>query len=78
MSEYPEHDKLKAVQADSQVQGEFLEWLMSEKGIYLGQGIEEILAEYHAIDLNKIEAEKLDILQKSGKTACRGWRASTS
>lgn len=30
--EYPEHEKLHAVVEESQVCGEFLEWLQSEKG----------------------------------------------
>lgn len=64
MSEYPEHDRLRAVHGESQAQGEFLEWLTSEKGIYLGQGIAEILAEYHGIDLKKIDTEKREMLQK--------------
>lgn len=33
MGEYPEHDKLSAVSAESQAQGELLEWLA-------GQGVE--------------------------------------
>lgn len=30
MSDYPEHDKLKAVAAETQAAGEFLEWLQSQ------------------------------------------------
>jgi hypothetical protein len=29
MSDYPEHDKLSAVQDETQAAGEFLEWLMT-------------------------------------------------
>lgn len=38
MSQYPEHDKLHAIKAQSQACGEFLKWLESE-------GI--VLARYH-------------------------------
>lgn len=64
MSEYPEHDKMQAIKNDSQAQGEILEWLSSSKGIMLGQGISELLAEYHEIDLKKIETEKRAMLAK--------------
>ena len=33
MKKYPEHEKLKAVQSQSQACGAFYEWLQSEKGI---------------------------------------------
>ncbi len=35
MSEYPEHEKLKAIKPQSQAIGEFLEWLWSKKNIEL-------------------------------------------
>lgn len=35
MSAYPEHDKLLGIQSESQVIGEFLEWLQNEEGIFL-------------------------------------------
>ena len=35
MSEYPEHDKLTAIQAQSQKIGEFLEWLQCDKHVRL-------------------------------------------
>lgn len=35
MSEYPEHDKLKAVRDQSHACGAFVEWLREEKGIAL-------------------------------------------
>lgn len=31
MSEYPEHDKLQALEGRNQIIGEFLEWLMSRE-----------------------------------------------
>lgn len=65
MSEYPEHDRLQAVHVESQAQGELLEWLRDYKGIYLD--ITTILAEYHEIDLNKIETEKRAMLAEIRK-----------
>lgn len=35
MSEYPEHDKVKALEVVSQNAGEFLDWLIEEKEFYL-------------------------------------------
>lgn len=35
MSDWPEHDKLASVHEQSQKCGEFLEWLLDEKGIVL-------------------------------------------
>jgi len=75
--QYPELEKMKAVQKDSQTIGEFLEYL-SDRGISLGswgvdewndhhfspihKSVEKILAEYFDIDLNKIGKEKQAIL----------------
>lgn len=76
--ETPEIDKLRAVQSESQAQGNFLEWLFAEKELVLAQysgedwdhrlwpitrSISDLLAEYHGIDLNKVEKEKLSILE---------------
>jgi hypothetical protein len=66
---YPEHDKLKVIQPLSQACGEFLEWLINEKGIRLCvydddvlyehcQPINKYLAEHFNIDNNKLEKEK--------------------
>ncbi len=78
MSEYPEHEKMQAVKAESQAQGEFLDWLANVKGLTLCrlsdepgyhdrlvpayETIERLLAEYHDIDLDAIEAEKRAML----------------
>jgi len=77
MSEYPEHEKMKTVQENSQIIGEFLEWL-SSKNLSLckwqdgvtGEGyyayhfsIEELLAEFFNIDLKKVEEEKKSMLE---------------
>lgn len=74
MSDYPEHDKLHAVVAETQAAGEFIEWLES-KGIFLAEyepgwsrpmainrSVVGLLAEWTDIDQNKIEAEKRQML----------------
>ena len=80
MSDYPEHEKLKAVQEESQAIGAFLDSL-AEYGYVLceqthfegfrdpsfvptGRPIPEILARYFKIDLTKIEAEKRQMLER--------------
>lgn len=71
---YPEHVKLKAIQAKSQACGEFLEWL-DERGIELGCWAEgrfdpysyrktSLLAEFFGIDERKIEEEKRAMLDE--------------
>ena len=78
MSDYPEHDKLTEISAETQAAGEFVEWLES-KGIHLmrhrsefGQGmhgwgspgkdLRSLLAEWPGIDQSKIETEKRQML----------------
>jgi hypothetical protein len=118
MSRYPEHDKLHAIAADAQAQGELLDWL-SEHGmqvmrwhetdetvtevcphcVYGGPtaearctcstchgihqyqrtrhvegwvragNIPDLLARYHGIDRNKLEAEKRAMLASLRATA---------
>ena len=76
MSQYPEHDKLKAVQEESQTIGEFLDtcgytlakWskephLVDYAELVPVGNIQDILAEYFEIDPNKIEAEKRAMLE---------------
>lgn len=76
----PELDKMTACRAQSQAQGEFLDWLMKEKEIVLAKwsndsesdqnlyecpvSIEALLAEFHGIDLNKVEKERRAILEE--------------
>lgn len=81
MSDYPEHDKLKEIQPLSQAIGEFLEWCGEEgRDIFLatphpfGEGmvpvntsIERLLAQHFGIDLDKIEAEKRQMLDHMRK-----------
>lgn len=66
---YPEHEKMAAVKDKSQIIGGFLDWLSTE-GILLCKwddndrlamvhlSIEEWLAQYFDIDLDKVEEEK--------------------
>jgi hypothetical protein len=76
-SRYPEHDKLKAVQEESQTIGEFLDtcgytlakWskephLVDYSELVPVGNIPDILAEYFCIDQNKIEAEKRAMLEE--------------
>jgi len=77
--EYPEHDKMHLVKDKTQFMGEFLEWLQTEQEIVFGEytdknpdtlfpishrSVEEWLALYFDINLNKIEEEKLQMLKK--------------
>ena len=82
MSEYPEHDKLTKVSAESQTIGEFLEWLEDTEKVHLARyeelegflggpremltpyhyDISELMAKFFGIDLDKIEAEKRQML----------------
>lgn len=70
----PELEKLASVKDVSQQQGQFLEWLLGEKDLVIAQWDEEdwlhpihvrievLLAEYHGIDLAKVEEEKSALL----------------
>lgn len=74
MSDYPEHDKLTAIQEESQTIGEFLDTcgyalceikggLTKDRFIPVRKPITDILAEYFCIDQQKIEAEKRAMLE---------------
>ncbi|RKY28525.1 MAG: hypothetical protein DRP83_00560 [Planctomycetota bacterium] len=74
MSEYPECDKLSNVKDESQIIGEFLDWCNSQ-GVHLAtyyeerglvadrRSIEQVLADYFDIDLDKVEEERRHILE---------------
>ena len=78
MSEYPEHDKLSEVRLLSQACGEFLDFL-SSKGYILAEWsdacspretlvpiyprAENLLAEFFEIDQDKLEEEKMVMLE---------------
>ena len=78
MSDYPEHDKLKAVMEQSQAIGEFIddngkyvlaEWMEVEGYSHLQltpvrRPINDILAEYFGIDMRTLESEKRAMLEK--------------
>lgn len=72
---YTQHEKLSKVQKESQAIGEFIEWLQTEKQYTVcedGKGydsfipvrfnIQDVLAEYFKINLNKLEEEKRHML----------------
>jgi len=76
---YPEHEKLKKIQKQSQTIGTFLDWLQNERKptLQLCQvdtevehyypthvGIQDLLSEYFKIDLVKLEKEKREILDE--------------
>ena len=77
MSEYPEHDKLKAIQPLSQAVGDFIEWL-SGQGLWIcehrdtfgGEWVpalrsrDQLLAKHFEIDLDKLEGEKRVMLKR--------------
>ena len=80
---YPEHDKLTLCKDQSQIIGEFLDWLTYEKSIHLAKwnrynemvpdhtNTQELLAEFFEIDLNVLEQEKrtmLDELRKANES----------
>jgi hypothetical protein len=69
----PELDKLLSVAPQSQVQGSFVAWLThereprvvlahldaaSEELVWCGTTIEKLLAEYHQINLDRVENER--------------------
>lgn len=75
MSTYPEHEKLATVKNQSQPQGELLQWI-GDRGILLCRWNDDIdayvpiarttsslLAEYHEIDLDRLEQEKRRMLE---------------
>ncbi len=77
--EVTECEKLAQVAPESQKLGEFIDWLRDDQGITLcifdgrqfqhhGRRIEELLADYFEIDLDKVETERralLDAMRES-------------
>lgn len=84
MNQYPEHEKLAVIQGKSQTIGEFLNWMPEEGyhiGVYVQDpewldeqflptnfSINELLAKYFEIDLDKIEDEKRQMLKSIRET----------
>jgi hypothetical protein len=79
MTLYPEHEKLHKIKDKSQAIGEFMEWLESQ-GVHLARynasgeylwpaplNIQNRLAEFFGIDRDKIEEEKLAMLDLQRK-----------
>lgn len=60
----PEVEKMKRVQAESQAIGRFLDWMLEKKRKPTFWNIEQLLAEYYGIDLQKVEKEKMKILEE--------------
>lgn len=79
-TEYPECEKMAAVNDQSQKIGEFIEWLRSEKDLEICEwnggdyfparfSTEKLLSEFFNIDLDTVEEEKyqmLDELRRKG------------
>jgi hypothetical protein len=81
MSQYREHERLHDIREQSQTIGEFLDWMLNERGWHVcyyrkgsdfpypvhGLTIERVLAEYFDIDLDKLEQEKQEMLAAMSK-----------
>lgn len=80
MSEYPEHQKMRAVREQSQFIGQFIDWLQNETdlricsyadddgGYYLAHiSTEKLLAQYLEIDLKRLEEEKCEMVAEMRK-----------
>ncbi len=71
-NEYPEHEKLQKIKDTSTTCGDFYyfilkkKYITSHKVISFGR-MEEILAEFFKIDLNKIEQEKRQMIDNIRK-----------
>lgn len=78
---YLEHGKLEKIKDESQVIGEFLEWLRSEKGWSICKpykntdlfeptifSTEKLLAEYFGIDLDRLDDEKRTMIEELRKS----------
>jgi hypothetical protein len=73
--DYPEHEKLRSLNGTNQVIGEFIDWLEDEKDIWLCSPdgpssfwpchtpIQDLMAEFFDIDQDKLEEEKLAMLE---------------
>ncbi|MCC3766488.1 hypothetical protein [Streptomyces sp. UNOC14_S4] len=85
MSEYPEHDKLRAVNGVSEDIYRFLSWMddktefrlcrevvlddpdMDDPTVFLeagGEDLKKLLAQYFAIDLEELDAEKQQMIEE--------------
>lgn len=78
MSNYPEHEKLKAISKESQTCGEFLEWAEGKSYIIRNwrkrASLTTMLAQYFEIDEEKLAAEKDAMLEEQRKLNARSAR----
>lgn len=77
MSDYPEHDKVKALDGKNNVVGDFIEWLRDNDYVIAQYGGEEgyerlwpvhrstedLISEHFEIDRNALEREKRAMLE---------------
>jgi hypothetical protein len=73
---YPEHEKLKRERHRSEIAHDFIEWLHEERGYFIAhwfnetqaasipENIDQLLADFIGVDLNKIEEEKRAMLDE--------------
>lgn len=75
---YPEHEKLQCIKDKSEICGSFLDWLQNERNPRIQlcefnengeefpcyKRIDQLLAEYFEIDLQKLEKEKLQMIEE--------------
>lgn len=78
MIETPEHDKLSALGGANQIVGDFIEWL-GEQGFCIAgwdqydrlyaihASRDKLIADHFGIDTNKLEAEKVQMLEELSK-----------
>jgi hypothetical protein len=83
---YPEHEKLhRAVANGSQQQGEILEWLIAQftlcewseyeqAWLPVRAIVNDLIARFHGVDLNAIEAEKRHMLDEQRRNYARSNR----
>ena len=76
--DYPEHEKVRAIQRESQAIGEFMDWLSEEKEMalykwdevaaahlyHVRSSVGDLIAEFFGIDPMKLEAEKQAMLDE--------------
>lgn len=79
----PELDRIRAVQEQSQTIGEFLDWMLNERGLWIAEmrelltidrlypftgSITSLLAEYFGIDEYRAEQERHALLEELSKS----------
>lgn len=79
MADYPEHEKIKALGGANQIVGDFIEWLSANDYViarYEGDmlypayhGRDKLIAKCFGIDTDKLEAEKVAMLESFRENA---------